>query len=143
MTLLLMKDCGFLEPFGGAWVLHFCISAFLAILFIQSGLDKTIHHRGNLDWLKGHFSTSFLCGAVPLLLAALTFLELASGLLCLVGVFEILFLRTYCFAFAGALVSALTMLSLFFGQRVAKDYAGAAALVPYFIVVLIQLMFLA
>jgi diacylglycerol kinase len=31
---------------------------------------------------------------------------------------------------------------LFFGQRVAKDYAGAASLVPYFILVVIHLIFL-
>jgi hypothetical protein len=32
------------------------------------------------------------------------------------------------------MVSGVTFLALFFGQRMAKDYAGAAALVPYFLV---------
>jgi hypothetical protein len=34
----------------------------------------------------------------------------------------------------GALLAIAAILMLFFGQRIAKDYAGAAALVPYFIV---------
>jgi hypothetical protein len=33
----------------------------------------------------------------------------------------------------GAQLSALNLVMLFFGQRIAKDYAGAAALVPYFL----------
>jgi hypothetical protein len=37
-------------------------------------------------------------------------------------------------ALLGAELAALNIVMLFFGQRVAKDYAGAAALVPYFIV---------
>jgi hypothetical protein len=32
------------------------------------------------------------------------------------------------------LLSVTAILMLFFGQRLAKDYVGAAALVPYFIV---------
>ena len=28
---------------------------FLAILFIQSGIDKVIDKEGNLSWLKSHF----------------------------------------------------------------------------------------
>jgi hypothetical protein len=51
--------------------------------------------------------------------------------------------KTFCFGFAGSLLSAITLLMLFFGQRVAKDYAGAATLVPYFILVVINLFFLA
>jgi diacylglycerol kinase len=35
------------------------------------------------------------------------------------------------------------MLSLFFGQRMARDYAGAAVLVPYFLVTLIAIYLLA
>lgn len=138
----MMNDCGILAPFGGVWVIHLLSSAFLAILFLQSGLDKTLDYKGNLDWLKEHFSMSILSKSVPLLLSVLTFLELASGMVCAVGVVEVAVFRTYCFSFAGALLCGLTLLALFTGQRVAKDYAGAAALVPYFIVVLIQLIFL-
>jgi hypothetical protein len=34
-------------------------------------------------------------------------------------------------------VAALAFTSLFFGQRLAKDYTGAALLVPYFLLALV------
>ena len=45
-------------------------------------------------------------------------------------------------AFYGAVLSALALLALFFGQRMAKDYPGAAALVPYFLVVIAAIIWL-
>jgi diacylglycerol kinase len=36
----------------------------------------------------------------------------------------------------------MSILALFFGQRVAKDYAGAAVLVPYFLLTLVALYLL-
>ena len=38
---------------------------FLAILFIQSGIDKVIDKEGNLSWLKSHFSNSPLKNSIP------------------------------------------------------------------------------
>ena len=40
-----------------------------------------------------------------------------------------------------SLIGAASITALFFGQRVAKDYPGAAVLVPYFILMLV-LMYL-
>mgnify|MGYP000586416037 CR=1 FL=1 len=34
--------------------------AFLAITFLQSGYDKIADWNGNVSWLKGHFSQTFL-----------------------------------------------------------------------------------
>lgn len=143
MILCLITECGPLASFQGMWLVQTLVSAFLAILFIQSGLDKVFDFKGNLDWLKGHFSKSFLVGIVPMLLATLTVVELAAGLLSIFGIVAILWKGTYCVAFAGAVVSALALVMLFFGQRVAKDYPGAASLVPYFILVVMDLYFMA
>ena len=49
------------------YLLQAFVSAFLAILFLQSGIDKVVDRRGNLEWLKGHFAKSPLAGMVPLL----------------------------------------------------------------------------
>jgi diacylglycerol kinase len=46
-------------------------------------------------------------------------------------------------AFYGAVSSAVALIALFFGQRMAKDYAGAAVLVPYFLLTLITIYLLA
>ncbi|MEY2507400.1 MAG: hypothetical protein QOH01_1729 [Verrucomicrobiota bacterium] len=119
------------------------ISAFLAILFLQSGIDKVVDRRGNLDWLKGHFAKSPLAGMVPALVTIITILELAAGVLTAVGCVLILFRRDSTVAFYGAIVAAVSIVGLFFGQRMAKDYAGAATLVPYFILSLAAIYLLA
>ena len=112
------------------------VSAFLAILFLQSGIDKIVDRRGNLEWLKGHFAKSSLGSLVPFLLTVLTIVEVFAGLLSGIGFFAIFFGRGATIAFYGAIVSSIAVLLLFFGQRMAKDYAGAAVLVPYFLVTL-------
>ena len=44
------------------------------------------------------------------------------------------------FIFYGLLLSGLVLLMLLFGQRVAKDYIGAADITVYFIVCIIAIM---
>ncbi|HSH37207.1 MAG TPA: hypothetical protein VK993_00355 [Chthoniobacterales bacterium] len=112
------------------------MSALLAILFLQSGIDKVVDRRGNLDWLTGHFAKSPLAGTIPLLLLLLTILELAAGALAAVGTVIIAFGGDTTLALYGAVLSAITIVALFFGQRMAKDYPGAASLIPYFLVAL-------
>jgi hypothetical protein len=116
--------------------LQLLVSAFLAILFLQSGIDKIIDRQGNLSWLSGHFSKSPLAGIVSLMLTVLTIIEIAAGALSGIGFVALLFTRNPTIAFYGAIVSAVGVLCLFFGQRMAKEYAGAAVLVPYFLVAL-------
>ena len=124
-------------------LLQIFVSAFLAILFLQSGLDKVIDRRGNLEWLSGHFAKSPLAGMVPLLVTVITLLELTAGALSAVGCALILLKHDSTLAFYGAAVAALSIIALFFGQRLAKDYAGAATLVPYFLLALTALYLLA
>jgi uncharacterized membrane protein YphA (DoxX/SURF4 family) len=109
----------------------------LAILFIQSGLDKVFDWKENLEWLNGHFSKTFLGGFVPILLATITVMELATGFLSAVGVIYFLVSGSLSLIFYAAVLGASSLLALFFGQRVAKDYPGAGSIVPYFILTLI------
>ena len=128
---------------GAIYLLQIFGSAFLAILFLQSGIDKIIDHRGNLDWLKGHFSKSPLGGVVPILLTAITILEVAAGALSAIGCIILIVSRQTTVAFYGAVISAVAIIALFFGQRMAKEYAGAAVLVPYFLLALAAIYLLA
>jgi hypothetical protein len=118
-------------------------SAFLAILFLQSGIDKVVDRRGNLEWLKGHFAKSPLAGFVPAMVTIITILELAAGILSGLGCGWIFVRRDSALAFYGAVAAAFAVLALFFGQRMAKDYAGAATLVPYFLLTLAAIYLLA
>ena len=118
-------------------------SAFLAILFLQSGIDKIVDRRGNFEWLKGHFAKSPLAGIVPAMLICITILEVAAGALSAIGCLLVLVFRDSTVALYGAMLSALAIIALFFGQRLAKDYAGAAILVPYFLLALVAIYLLA
>ena len=113
----------------------------VAILFIQSGLDKVFDWKGNMDWLTGHFSKTFLSGFVWIMLAKLTVLELATGIASAAGIVYFLAAGSTVVIFWAATLGAATVIGLFFGQRIAKDYPGAAVLVPYFIL-LAGLMYL-
>src|SRR4029453_7920524 len=128
---------------GAIYLIEIFGSAFLAILFLQSGIDKVIDHRGNLEWLKGHFAKSPLAGIVPALVTVITILEIAAGALSAIGCVVVILLRDSTVAFYGAVISAVALIALFFGQRMAKDYAGAAVLVPYFLLTLVVIYLLA
>ena len=128
---------------GAVYLTQIFGSAFLAILFLQSGIDKVIDHRSNLEWLKGHFAKSQLAGVVSVLLAAITILEVAAGALSAIGCVILIISRETTLAFYGAVISAVALIALFFGQRMAKDYAGAAVLVPYFLLALFTIYLLA
>jgi diacylglycerol kinase len=125
------------------YLMQILVTALLAILFLQSGIDKIVERHGNLEWLKGHFAKSPLAGSVPSLLTAITILEVAAGVLSALGCVLVLVMRDSTVAFYGAVVSAVAIIALFFGQRIAKDYPGAAVLVPYFLLALAAIYLLA
>ena len=132
-----------LHLFEATHVMQIFASAFLAILFLQSGIDKIVDRRGNFEWLKGHFAKSPLAGTVPALLICITILEVAAGVLSAIGCVLIILLKDSTIAFYGAVLSAAAITALFFGQRVAKEYAGAAVLVAYFLLSLVAIYLLA
>ena len=108
-------------------------SAMLAILFLQSGLDKVFDFRGNLAWLTGHFAKSPMRGGVLPMLVTVTLTETAAGALAAAGTLHLVVHGTHALALWGARLATLNIVMLFLGQRIAKDYAGAASLVPYFV----------
>ena len=131
------------SPGWTIYLLQLLVSAFLAVLFLQSGLDKVIDRAGNRAYLDEHFARSPLARTVGPMFLTVTILEVVAGLLSGLGVLQLLFFRSSALAFYGALIAAANLVALFFGQRVSKDYAGAAALVPYFLLTLIAIVILA
>ena len=113
----------------------------VSILFIQSGLDKVFDWNGNLTWLTGHFSKTIFAKTVSPMLATITVMELATGFLSAAGIIYFLATGSLLLIFYASIIGTLSITALFFGQRVAKDYPGAAILVPYFLL-LILLMYL-
>ncbi len=118
---------------------RFLVAAFFAVVFTQSALDKVLDRDGNLGYFTDHFKNSlFPAAAMPLLLTALAALEGLAGGLCALGVLTGSFLHPgWGIAAMGVTVSGLALLALLLGQRLAKDYAGAAVVAAYFAVALI------
>ncbi|CAN5346874.1 hypothetical protein BH23BAC2_BH23BAC2_05260 [soil metagenome] len=120
-----------------ALITEILIMLFIAITFLQSGIDKIVDWNGNVGWLKGHFAKTFLSGQVPFMVGIILVLEVITGLLAIAAVFQILISGVSTLALYSCILAALTLLMLLFGQRVAKDYAGAFTITGYFVVVIL------
>ena len=118
------------------------ILLFLIVTFLQSGIDKLTDWQGNLSFIKGHFKNSPLKNTVPLLLAVILILEIVASLLMIVGVYQLYTSELKEMAILGIELSALSLIFLLIGQRLAKDYAGAMTLAVYFIISIIGLSLL-
>ena len=124
---------------SGDTLLQILLTLFVAILFLQSGLDKVFNYKSEQAFYKEHFKKTFLKSTIPLLMPTITIAELAAGIFCGIGVLTLLFTGNTSMGFIGMLLAALSITMLFFGQRVAKDFGGAASLVPYFLLTIIGL----
>jgi hypothetical protein len=118
-------------------LMQIAVGLFFSILFLQSGWDKIDDREGNITWMKVAFQKTAFGRFIPLLLSLLTVLELASGTFSLGGLVVLIWKGCSYWLYVGMLCSAATLLALFAGQRISKEYAGAASLVPYFILALI------
>ena len=114
-------------------VMQMAFGAMTAALFLQSGLDKLFNWKGEKAYLTGHFEKSILRGMVPIAMPLITLLELGAGSLSAVGFFQILFVHSTGIGLLCMVLAVKALFLLFLGQRIAKDYAGAASLVPYFL----------
>ncbi len=131
------------SPESAYYILQILISAFLAVLFLQSGIDKLVDRRGNRAYLEQHFAKSPLAGTVGPMFVVVTILEVSAGALSGIGCVLLILTRDSLVAYLGAVVAGINIVALFFGQRVSKDYVGAAVLVPYFLLAIAGIYFLA
>jgi putative oxidoreductase len=118
------------------------ILLFLIVTFIQSGIDKLLDWNGNVSFIKEHFKNSPLKNTVPLLLAIILIAEILAGVLMIVGVYQLYTSETKEMALLGIELSAITLILLLVGQRLAKDYAGAMSLAVYFIITVVGVFLL-
>ena len=121
----------------------------LFVLFFQSSIDKIINWKDNYTWLQDYFAKTFLNRFTKFNLLVITVLELISALMCLfctlrMGNFIsnnsieglVFDYQIDTFILTNVLCS-ITLLFLFTGQRIAKDYLGAVRIIPYFVLILV------
>ena len=112
------------------------ILLFILITFLQSGIDKATDWKGNTGWLKEHFSGTFLASQVPLMVGIIMIIEIITGFAAILGAIWLIAYNDPTIALYSCILAAITLLMLLFGQRVAKDYAGAFTITGYFVVVI-------
>tara|TARA_B100000767_G_scaffold162210_1_gene152259 strand:- start:93 stop:479 length:387 start_codon:yes stop_codon:yes gene_type:complete len=116
------------------------VLAFFLIVFIQSGLDKVFDYKGNLSFLNDSLGSFFSKPLITLALISVTILELTSGLLCLLGIVDIIFNDSNFIGLIGVIIGSVALLILLFGQRVSKNYDGAKTIAIYFILAMIGIV---
>ena len=105
----------------------------------QSGLDKIFNWEGELNFITEKFSKTILSNFSIIGLIQVTILETLSGLLSLLGSIMVLFYDDKSYGIVGLILAAGSFCILMAGQRISKDYDGAASLVPYFLLTVIGL----
>jgi hypothetical protein len=130
-------------PVNPEFVLSLGIAVFLAIVFLQSGLDKIFDFSGNVAYITELFASAPVPVPVAPLLACLALFETAAGVLSASGALAIAFTGSTTLAYWGAILSGISLLMVLFGQRLAKAYADAAVIGPYFLVACLGIHILA
>ena len=110
------------------------ILVFLIVTFLQSGIDKITDWKGNIAYITDHFKNSPLRNMVPFLLATVLVFEVVASILMIIGVGQLATNGGAEIALVGAEISAICLILMLIGQRLAKDYAGAMTLAVYFII---------
>ena len=126
----------------GIWLAQGFVGAFLAVLFLQSGLDKVLDWKGNKAYVTGYLEKTPFRRVSGFLFFIITLLEVLAGIASAAGVLSTVLLRQTQLGLLGAFLAAASVLSLFLGQRLAKDYASAAGMVPYFLTTVVALVLL-
>ena len=126
--------------FNAIEIVQILSSIFFAIVFFQSGIDKVIDRKGNINFFENHFKNTLFHKIYAQALTALMLLELIAASLCAYGCIYSIVYKNTDFIFYGLLVTSFILLSLLLGQRIAKDYAGAADITIYFILCIITIM---
>ena len=116
------------------------VLAFFSIVFIQSGVDKVFDYKGNLSFLNDLLGGFFSRPLITFALISVTILELTSGILCLIGIFDAIFNPSYFIGKLGLITGSLALLVLLFGQRVSKNYEGAKTIAVYFILAMLGII---
>ena len=126
--------------FNAIEIVQILSSIFFSIVFFQSGIDKIVDRKGNLNFFESHFKNTLFHKVHSQALTILLFLELVAASLCAYGCLYSIIYKNTGIIFYGLLVASFVLLSLLLGQRIAKDYIGAADITIYFILCIITIM---
>ena len=112
------------------------ILLFLIITYVISAIEKIFDWKGSINYIRDHFKNSPLKNHVSFLVAILLILEIIASILMIIGVYQVYTSGIKEIALLGITLSAVSILFMLIGQRLAKDYPGAMSLGVYFLITL-------
>lgn len=119
--------------------LKYLILFFLIAVLGQSGLDKVFDYAGNKTYFQGQFANSPLKPLIGILFPLVVLMEVGTAVLSLMALATLFLHGNHDLGIYACALGSLTFIALIFGQRMAKDYGGAAGIVPYLAVTLLGL----
>ena len=122
-------------------IIRIITSLFLATIFLQSGVDKILNWNSEIAWMSKQFENTPLANSLQAGLFTVTILEVLGGGFSALGILWVLFRGELSIGLVGAMFCSTALCVLMFGQRMSKNYEGAASLVPYFIVSILGFYF--
>lgn len=120
----------------------FLIIAYLTLSFGYSMLEKVIQWQSSKSYYKGHFKNTFLKNHVGTAIIFVMTLEGISIGLNILGLYRLLFSDESQTSLWGLVATAITLMVLMTGQRIAQDYSGAMNITVYFILTVMGIYFL-
>jgi putative oxidoreductase len=118
------------------------ILLFFMITYFMSVLEKLGDWKGTVTYYKNHFKGTLLQKMIPFLLIKIVVIEITVLILITIGLYYLVSKDTPVLAKVGLELSAITLLTFLFGQRLAKDYPGAMNIAVYFILNIIGIYLL-
>lgn len=118
------------------------ILIYIVITFGYSAIEKLLQWKESTGFYENHFRETSLKNTIPFLLKVVILLEIITVIICVIGLLGLIVFSNKEFGFYGLILAAITLIGLMFGQRIAKDYAGAMNITVYFILTIIGVFML-
>lgn len=115
---------------------------FLIITYVISSYEKLSDFKGNIAWMKPHFSNSILKNNVPLALGILVFFEVLTAVIALFSIYKLLLTSDTLALIYANYLNLICLFLMLIAQRLAKDFDGARTIVIYLIPSLMALLLL-
>ena len=124
-------------PFATVNTAEILILLYIIITFGYSAMEKSLQWNKSIAFYKNHFKATFLKNYIPFLVFLVVLLEFIIVLTCILGVYFLYHYHEQYIGFYGLVLTAITLIGLMIGQRIAQDYSGAMNITVYFILTVI------
>ena len=118
------------------------ISVFFIITYLFSFFEKVVNWKPTVGYYKNHFKNTFVAHKISNWILLVLLAELIVIVFLIIGFFNFVINQSNYMLKYAFISSAITLLMLHIGQRIAKDYAGATTITVYFIVTILGIFFI-